>query len=87
MLGMAPPPSTRSSLRGKGHSGADPTRSGKTHPGALRSATRNKGGRTLNHDLIVTQHPKANTSSTASDEVTYIQCPVIYCCVANYPKV
>lgn len=87
MLGMAPPPSTRSSLRGKGHSGADPTRSGKTHPGVLRSATRNKEGRTLNHNLKFTHYPEANTSSNASDEVTYIQCPVIYCYVANYPKV
>lgn len=76
MLGSAPPPSTRSSLRGKGHSGADPARSGKTHPGVLRSATRHKRGRSLNHDLRVTQHPRADPSSAASDEVTDIQRPV-----------
>ena len=38
MSGTARPPSTRSSLRGKGRSGAGPRHSGKTHPEAPRSA-------------------------------------------------
>lgn len=46
MWGTVPPPLTHSSPRGKGRSGADPRRSGKTHPEVLRSATRKKGGRT-----------------------------------------
>lgn len=45
MSEMAPPPWTRSSLRGRGRSGADPGRSGKTHPGVLRSAARSRRGR------------------------------------------
>ena len=39
MSGTAPPPSTHSSLRGKGRLGAGPRRSGRTHPEAPRSAT------------------------------------------------
>lgn len=88
-LGTALPPSTHSSLRGKGRSGAGPRRSGKTHPAAPRSATRNKGGRTQ-FLLTMIWHlhtcSKAKISSTASDEVPYTQCPVICCCVAKHPK-
>lgn len=89
-LAMAPPPSTHSSLRGKGHSGADPRRSGKTHPEVLRSATRNKQGRTqFLWTMIWYLHTdsKANRSRTALNEVTNIQYPVIYGCVATRPKI